>query len=103
MNQIVPEGFALSIDDQIYTYVGSEPHTRRDGTQTLLMRWETHCPDCSTVFVTTTPRIVRQIRRRRCDNCKNPGLGVKWTRKHGVSDALEAPPEASEASPVEWP
>lgn len=36
---------------QVYRCEGSEPHTRRNGTQTTLDRWASHCKRCGQPFV----------------------------------------------------
>jgi hypothetical protein len=41
---------------QLYTAVGEVPHTRKDGTGTTLVRWQSHYPKCGEPFETKAPK-----------------------------------------------
>jgi len=58
---------------QLYELARTEPHTRRDGTTTILMVWRSHCPTCGEPFETRTPSRARKFQPgRRCPRHKRP-------------------------------
>lgn len=50
MKPSVPVGTISSYKEQSYTLIRSEPYTRRDGGQTVLLIWETACATCGQNF-----------------------------------------------------
>lgn len=62
---------------QTYRCVGEEPYTRRDGTDTTLMVWESECAKCGQAFKFKTPVAASKfIPNRRCAKHKRPGARV---------------------------
>jgi hypothetical protein len=62
---------------QRYDFEGIEPHTRRDGTLTLLAVWVSFCAECGEPFRFRTPlRAGRFQPNRRCAAHKRPGVRV---------------------------
>ncbi len=61
---------------QAYRLIEIVPHTRRDGAQTELRVWVSHCADCGAEFVTKSPAS-QKPEGRRCDLHKSPGRKVK--------------------------
>ncbi len=62
---------------QVYSLVGTVPHTRRDGSPTTLAVWQSHCADCGAAFRFTLPAFVQQFSpNRRCGLHARPGLYV---------------------------
>jgi hypothetical protein len=43
------------VKGRVWREVGRQPHTRRDGSQTELIRWATPCRTCGALFEVTTP------------------------------------------------
>ncbi len=68
-------GFEITFGGQVYRLVGADPHTRKDGRLTALLRWSTFCPDCGVEFVTRSSSTPKSLNRR-CDGCKRPGVPV---------------------------
>jgi hypothetical protein len=69
-------------DGQQYNFVGSEPHTGRDGGETTLLVWESACPVCGALFEVRTPAKARKFQpNRRCGKDKQPGVRVNPRRK----------------------
>lgn len=71
-------GTAISYHEQIYNFVGAQPHTRRDGEATTLLVWRSPCARCGDQFEITTP-LISSSPNRRCQACKAPGRKVKTT------------------------
>jgi hypothetical protein len=70
-------------DRQLYTLVASEPFIRRDGRQTVLAIWQSHCAQCGQCFEFKRPtRAVKFQPNRRCQLHKRPGVRVSSPRKH---------------------
>lgn len=44
-----------TINGRTWVAVGREPYTRKDGTQTELIRWQIKCAKCETMVEITTP------------------------------------------------
>jgi len=74
-----PVGTVLMLDQQAYELREARPASRNDGTSTMLLDWETSCPDCGTAFVVTTGLKTKSINRR-CSACKRPDRPVKGRR-----------------------
>ena len=69
---------------QLYELARTEPHTRRDGTTTILTVWRSQCPTCVEPFETRTPSRARKFQPgRRCQRHKRPGAGVRWDVSNG--------------------
>lgn len=67
---------------QPYTLVALEPHIRRDGWQTVLESWQSHCAQCGKCFEFKRPtRTVKFQPNRRCQLHKRPGVRVSSPRK----------------------
>jgi hypothetical protein len=49
----------ITIDDREFTFLGIEPHTRQDGRETKLYRWQVQCthPDCTASWEFRAPAI----------------------------------------------
>lgn len=63
---------------QLYECIESAPHRRRDGRETLLSVWQSHCWDCGAAFTFTVPLMARKFEpNRRCQRCKRPGQRVR--------------------------
>lgn len=57
---------------QRYELISDEPHTRRDGSATTLLRWKSECAKCRTEFEFRTP-LKQDWLNRRCAKCARPG------------------------------
>jgi hypothetical protein len=65
-------------DGQSYEFARTEPHTRRDGTETTLMVWRSHCAQCGEPFEVLTPAGSGKFSpNRRCQKHKRPGVRVR--------------------------
>ncbi len=51
---------------QKYLCVAAEPYTRRDGAESALLVWESHCKRCDEVFAFKTPNSEKFQPNRRC-------------------------------------
>ena len=68
-----PAGFGWNSDGQIFRPVGLRPHTRKDGSLTTLVEWESSCAKCSKPFAMTTPLQWRfRHPTRHCPECRSP-------------------------------
>ena len=64
-------------DGQRYELIGTEPYTRRDGSETTLSLWQSECPVCGKAFEVRTPARARKFEpSRRCEKHKRPGVRV---------------------------
>jgi hypothetical protein len=70
-------GDLITVRGQDYLLVGTEPHTRKDGSKTKLAIWQSDCAECGAVFECRSP-IIAPPQTRRCDEHKRPGV---WVRK----------------------
>ncbi|WP_165938445.1 hypothetical protein [Parafrankia sp. BMG5.11] len=62
---------------QVYRPICTRPHLCRDGRQTLLAVWESHCVQCGAPFTLTTPLHAGKFQpNRRCQQHKRPGSTV---------------------------
>lgn len=69
---------------QRYVPLGVIPHTRRDGSQTWLRCWVSHCASCQRPFPFLMPAASAKFApNRRCQHCKQPGVRVKGRPRHG--------------------
>jgi hypothetical protein len=60
---------------QVYHLIDEEPHICRDGRETLLGIWESHCADCGQSFLFRVPLRAKHFwPNRRCRRCKRPGV-----------------------------
>ena len=63
---------------QAYEFVAPRRHIRRDGSETLLAIWRSHCPQCGEAFLSTTPAQASKFSpNRRCQVHKRPGHRVR--------------------------
>lgn len=65
-----PGSVSFTWDGQDYQLVGSEPHTRQDGSETTLLLWSTNCQACGVEMTTMTPMTMTNSPRRKCDDHK---------------------------------
>lgn len=62
-------GTALMFEGQVFELVSAQPHTRKDGAETVLLTWRATCLNCPAIFETVTGLQV-QLQRRRCEQHK---------------------------------
>lgn len=63
---------------QRYTCVASVPFTRKDGTVSAVLTWQSECAECGEAFKMTTPAGSEKFEpNRRCLKHKRPGHRVK--------------------------
>jgi hypothetical protein len=65
----------LMIDGQRFKVVELIPHRRRDGQQTVLINWASHCARCGQPFSQTTG-MTAKAPNRRCPAHHAPGVPV---------------------------
>ncbi len=83
MKQEYQKGDVISQSYVKYTYVGTEPYTRRDGTETVLQVWDAKCADCGAPFMTKS--VAKTVAmNKRCQKCKKPGVAVTKAGKARV-------------------
>jgi hypothetical protein len=70
-----PQGFGIVIDGQEFRLRGYEPHTKIDGSRTVLGLWVSDCAECGSTFTTKTPSLSAPDSRR-CPKHKAPGKRV---------------------------
>ncbi len=63
--------------DQKYLCTAVSPYTRRDGTQSALLVWESQCAECGEVFTFKTPNGEKFEPNRRCQEHRRPGFTPK--------------------------
>ena len=68
-------GTLLMIDGQRFEVVELIPHRRRDGQQTVLINWASHCARCGQPFRQSTS-MTAKFPNRRCQEHHAPGLPV---------------------------
>lgn len=68
-------GKRITIKGQRYELIGSRPHQRQDGKLSVVLTWQSHCPDCEEVFITTSGLSVGYLNRR-CPHHHNAGTPV---------------------------
>ena len=68
-----PAGTVVMFRGQRYEMVGTEPYTRKDGSEATLLRWASHCARCADPMEAKTLPVSNWINRR-CDECKAPGV-----------------------------
>jgi hypothetical protein len=76
VTEIPTIGTVLIERGQHYRVEGYEPHTRRDGTATMLARLSSVCAECGQPFVTRTPARPNGMSdfSRRCAEHAQPGV-----------------------------
>ncbi len=62
---------------QKYLCTAVSPYTRRDGTQSALLVWESRCAECDEVFTFKTPNGEKFEPNRRCQEHRRPGFTPK--------------------------
>lgn len=72
----IEQGFDFSIKGQRYVFMGTQPHTLADGSETSLMVWQTECAECGARMDAKSP-IGFGPEARRCKDHANPGVPVK--------------------------
>ena len=74
-------GRVITVDAQRYVLIDTELYVRKDGAYSLLLTWQSYCPECGEAFSIKTGLRQRYINRR-CDAHRRPGVAVKKsTRK----------------------
>ncbi len=73
-------GTVLMLEGQRYLLVDWSPHTRADGQPTILLHWESHCPDCGAAFILKTGLKAGAINRR-CEKHHRMGVPVAKGKK----------------------
>lgn len=68
-------GTTVSIDGQVYEVRGTEPHTKQDGSETVLLVLETLCADCGQAMVARST-LRSNGYSRRCSDCAKVGKPV---------------------------
>ncbi len=68
-----PAGTVVMFRGQRYEMIGTEPYTRRDGEETTLLRWASHCARCADPMEVKSAIRTKWLNRR-CDECKAPGI-----------------------------
>lgn len=83
---------------QKYQYLGQAPHTRRDGSETLLSVWETRCVECGQPFRLRTTLLGQGGPTRRCEQHRLPR---QWPprRKPGTEKAKKGGREVPAKAP----
>jgi hypothetical protein len=67
---------------QHYRQVGVRPHVCRDGRETELAIWRSHCATCGESFEFAAPATSTKFEpNRRCQRCKRPGSWVSRRRR----------------------
>lgn len=73
-------GELIMLDGQRYELIGIEPYERKNGVQSHLLEWESHCADCGQRFTIKTGRSIKHLNRR-CDLHKKSGVPVAKRRR----------------------
>lgn len=69
------------VGDQLYELARTEPYQRRDGTETELIVWQSHCATCGEPFELRTPsKASKFVPNRRCQKHKRPGARVESSK-----------------------
>ena len=68
-------GTVLMLEGQRYVLVDCTPHTKANGQPTILLHWESHCPDCGATFLVKTGLKASAINRR-CEQHHRMGVPV---------------------------
>ncbi len=71
-----PPGTVIVYQGQRYRIEGYQPHTRRDGAATELMRVSSTCAECGAPFESVTSVAARWFSRR-CPEHRKPGVRVR--------------------------
>lgn len=77
-------GEAQDYKGQGYVCVAVSPHTRRDGSPTVLLGWESECAECGETFSFKTPNTGKFEPNRRCQAHRKPGLRPKTDTSDGA-------------------
>lgn len=77
----VADRYSVVIDRQRYDLIATEPYVRKDGTETVLLVWQTECAQCSEPFLFRTGLTVHSVGRR-CQKHKRPGVRPGGKRRH---------------------
>ena len=73
-------GTVVMIQCQRYELVNTELHYRTDGQPTVLLHWQSHCPECAVAFVVVTG-LRQHYLNRRCPKHHRAGVSVTRSRK----------------------
>jgi hypothetical protein len=79
--RVVPlAGKVIRYRDQPYRLVGSEPYQRSDGELSVILTWQSQCPECGATFTTTSGLVTRYLTRR-CPQHRKAGKPVSGKNK----------------------
>lgn len=73
---IPPRGTVIRYREQAYRLISSQLYTRLDNQESVLLIWETRCPECQVPFEIKTGLSITSLNRR-CQEHKAPGKPVK--------------------------
>jgi hypothetical protein len=76
MTRVSVDGLVVVKNGQEYELVGVKPHLRRDGSETELLVWRSHCADCGAEFLCSTTKVFKAMNRR-CPAHVQPLVRVK--------------------------
>lgn len=65
-------GMVLDLRGQTYVMTGTRSHQRKDGLQTEVLKWVSHCSECGQPFEVTTSLVICYLNRR-CPLHHRPG------------------------------
>src|SRR5665213_1885540 len=69
---------------QRFKCVGRKKHVTENDRMVWLLKMKSYCPDCGKTFYQTiskTSLINNGSLNRRCEECKQPGVGISTTRR----------------------
>ena len=72
-------GTVVMLQGQRYELVNTELYWRRDGQPTVLLHWQSHCPECAAAFLVKTGLQQRYLNRR-CPKHHRSGVPVARSR-----------------------
>lgn len=81
-------GTVVMLDEQAFELIGSKPHLRKDGAETVLLIWRTACAECGDPFECPSPLVTSGLTRR-CIEHSQPGKPVGRTGKRGKGNAVQ--------------
>ena len=75
-------GKKIQFKDQRYMLIGSEPYRKRNGELSVILTWQSQCPECGEFFTTTSALVARYLIRR-CKKHRKAGRPVTKKLKKG--------------------
>jgi hypothetical protein len=80
----------ITYKGQVYTLIGEQPYTTRDGRETTLEQWESPCAECGTPFVVARPKgSSAWVLTRRCPKHARKGQHIKPSTPLNVEEHIE--------------